>query len=95
MNRELMEKARQAKSPEELLALARENDIQIPEERAKALFETLSSSAELADEELDNVAGGCRTETRNCPHCGSDNTFPIPDDWGGGRHCNSCGEDFD
>lgn len=56
---ELMEKAKQAKSAEELLALARENGMDdFTEESAAAYFECLHKPGELSDEELDNVAGG-------------------------------------
>ena len=56
---ELLEKAKQAKSPEELIALAKEKGTEMTEESAKAYFEQLHKSGELADDELDNVSGGC------------------------------------
>ena len=40
---ELIEKAKSAKTPEELLALAKENGIEMTEESAKAYFEQLQS----------------------------------------------------
>ena len=55
---EQIEKARQANSPEELLALAKENGIELSEDKAKEYFERLNNSGELSDEELDNVSGG-------------------------------------
>ena len=56
---ELIEKAKSAKTPEELMALAKENGMELTEESAKAYFEQLNSkTGELADEELNNVAGG-------------------------------------
>ncbi len=54
----LLEKAKQANSPEELLALAKENGYPLDEEGAKAYFEKIHKSGELSDDELDNVAGG-------------------------------------
>ena len=57
-NKELLEKARQANSPEELLALAKENDVELTQEQAEAYFDQMNKSGELADDELDNVAGG-------------------------------------
>ncbi len=61
-NRELLEKAKQANSPEELLALAKENDYPLDEESAKAYFEKIHKSGELSDDELGSVAGGgCHT----------------------------------
>ena len=60
---ELIEKAKQAKSVEELLALAKENGMEMTEEQANAYFSQLHpTSGEIADEELENVAGGgCRS----------------------------------
>ena len=56
---ELIEKAKEAKNPEELMALAKENGIEMTEESAKAYFEQLHpKTGELSDDELDNVAGG-------------------------------------
>ena len=55
---ELLLKAKQAKSAEELLTLAKENDIELTEESANAYFEQLRKVGELSDDELDNVAGG-------------------------------------
>lgn len=59
MNEELVKKAKEAKTVEELLALAKENSIELTEEQAKACFDQLhSTSGELSDDELDDVAGG-------------------------------------
>ena len=57
-NEELIAKAREAKSAEELLALAKENNVELTEEEAKAYFEQMNKTGELADDELDSVAGG-------------------------------------
>ena len=58
-NQELLAKAKQAKNPDELMSLAKENGIEMTEESAKAYFEQLHpKTGELADDELDNVAGG-------------------------------------
>ena len=54
----MMEKAKEAKSAEELLALAKENDIGMTEEEAEETFAMLGKSGELSDEELANVSGG-------------------------------------
>ena len=57
---ELIEKAKSAKTPEELLALAKENGVELTEESAKAYFEQLNpKTGEVSDDELNNVAGGC------------------------------------
>ena len=58
MDKELFEKAKGAKSAEELLSLAKENGMELTEEEAAAYFAQLNKSGELSDEELDNVAGG-------------------------------------
>ena len=58
MNNELFEKAKGAKSAEELLTLAKENGVELTKEETEAYFAQLNKSGELSDEELDNVAGG-------------------------------------
>ena len=59
MNKELLAKAKETKTPEELLALAKENGAELTEESAKAYFDRLHpQTGELSDDELDNVAGG-------------------------------------
>ena len=59
MNKELLAKAKETKTPEELLALAKENGAELTEESAKAYFEKLHpQSGEISDDELDNVSGG-------------------------------------
>ena len=56
---EQMEKAKAAKSVEELLVLAKENGVEMTEEEAGAYYAQLHpTSGEMADEELENVAGG-------------------------------------
>ena len=59
----MMEKAKGAKSAEELLALAKENEIEMTAEEAEETFAMLNRSGELSDEELANVSGGgCKTD---------------------------------
>ncbi len=53
---EFIEKVRQAKNAEEFIAIVKENGIEIPEDKVKALFEKLKSV--LSDEELGGVSGG-------------------------------------
>ena len=64
MNQELIAKAKETKTPEELAALAKENGMELDAGKAKACFDYLHpKTGELADEELDNVAGGgCYTD---------------------------------
>lgn len=58
VSKELLEKAKAAKSAEELLALAKAENIEISAEEAAKAFAELNKTGELSDEELDNVAGG-------------------------------------
>lgn len=58
LNKELLEKAKEAKSAEELMSFAKENGMELTKEEAEAYFAQLNKSGELSDEELDNVAGG-------------------------------------
>ncbi len=59
VNQELLEKARQAKTSEELAATAKENGIEMTPEEANTYFAQLNpKTGELADDELDSVAGG-------------------------------------
>ena len=55
---EMLEKAKTAKSAEELLAMAKAENIELTEAQAAKAFEELNKNGELSDEELDNVAGG-------------------------------------
>ena len=55
---EIIEKVKTAKSAEELLAMAKAENIELTEAQAAKAFEELNKSGELSDEELDNVAGG-------------------------------------
>ena len=59
ISKELIEKAKTAKTAEELLEMAKAEHIELTEEEAKKAFEKLNKNCELSDEELDNVAGGC------------------------------------
>ena len=55
---EQITKAKAAKSVEELMALAKENGVVLTKEGAAKYFAEFHREGELADEELDNVAGG-------------------------------------
>ena len=72
MNEEMITKAKEAKTVEELIALAKENGVEPNEEDAKMYFEQLNAKkGELPDDELDCVAGGgcLGEEERYCPNC--------------------------
>ena len=70
---EQLAKAKTCKSVEELLAYANEIGYPLTEEQAKKQFEAWNKEGELADEELENVAGGsfvygCSTYSSNYPY---------------------------
>ena len=82
---EMIEKAKAAKSAEDLLALAKENNVEMTADEAKTYFAQLNpKSGELDDDDLDAVAGGasgCGEQIKNgtmvrvingnkCPNCG-------------------------
>ncbi len=58
MTNEMMKKAKECKSAEELLYLAKENGIDLTEEEAAAKFAEFRSEGELSDDELDSASGG-------------------------------------
>ena len=58
ITKELLEKAKTAKTAEELLAMAKAEKVELTEEEAAKAFAELNKTGELSDEELDNVAGG-------------------------------------
>lgn len=56
---EMIQKAKAAKSFEELKALAKENELELTDEEAQAYYEQLhATTGEMEDDELENVAGG-------------------------------------
>ena len=64
LNDKLLEKAKNAKNAEELLKVAKENGIELSIDEAKTYFARLNAKeGELADDELDNVAGGRKCGT--------------------------------
>ena len=58
-SKELIEKAKTAKTAEELLVMAKAENIELSAEEAEKAFAELNKTGELSDEELNNVAGGC------------------------------------
>ena len=84
-NAEMIEKAKVAKSVEELLEIAKANGVEMTAEEAATYFAQLNpKSGELDDDALDGVAGGCGgsgeiyvpdgtirvTSGQTCPKCG-------------------------
>ena len=67
LTQELIEKAKLAKSVGELIALAKENGIELTEEANTYFAQLNPKTGELGDDELDSVAGGgkCGTIYKN------------------------------
>lgn len=60
---ELIDSAKKTETAQELIALAKENGIELTEEQAEAYIAQFHVAGELSDAELDNVTGGgCYTE---------------------------------
>ena len=104
-NQELLKKAVAAKSAEELLALAKENGMEMTGEQAAAYYAKLHPvSGEMADDELENVAGGgCGNSLRNgdrvhlfngCPKCGCHFAVLVCNPYFVGAQCEQCKESF-
>ena len=96
---ELLTKAKAAKSAEELIALAKENNIELTEEEAEKYFTEWHKEGELADEELDNVVGGtCYSPGVKDPYDGQWRQYAIVSPlnecpyWD--RTCHKCGQSF-
>ena len=65
---ELIAKAKATKSAQELLELAKANNVDLTETEAKTYFEQLNANGAVSDDELDIVAGGL-----GCPDDGEEN----------------------
>ena len=87
--KELLEKAKAAKSPEEIQTFAKENGMEdFSLESAKAYYEQFHKEGELSDEELDNVAGGaCYTDDGRM-------VTTIANFCEDGHRCKKCGRNF-
>ena len=72
VSKELLEKAKAATSAEELLELAKAENIELSAEQAAKAFAELNKTGELSDEELDNVSGGCGKSPRDGNRFGSE-----------------------
>ena len=100
---EMIEKAKTAKSTDELLELAKANGVEITEDDAKSYFAQPNPKyGEIDDDELDNVAGGACyagdgrmvvtvgyvcADISGCPHC-KNSSLRI--DASGCVYCNTC-----
>ena len=87
LTNEMIEKAKVAKSAEELLEIAKANGVEMTPDEAATYFAQLNpNSGELNDDELDNVSGGaCSSNSANYAHEG-DRVRVI-----NGRRCSVCG----
>ena len=65
---ELITKAKVATNAEELLKIAKANNVEMTEEEAKTYFAQLNANGAVSDDELDIVAGGL-----GCPDDGEEN----------------------
>ena len=63
---ELIAKARTAKSAEELLELAKANNVELTAEEAKTYFEQLNANGAVSDDELNAVSGGNEEDEKKC-----------------------------
>ena len=92
LNHEMIEKAKAAKSAEELLALANDNGVEMTAEEAATYFAQLNpTSGELNDDDLDSVAGGgCGGSDNDNPAVGVGDKLQITS----GKNCSSCGSNM-
>ena len=78
ITKEIYEQALNAQNADEIARIAESAGVKLEKSEAEALFARLHSTDadEVADEELDNVSGGCSypPDPRTCPRCGSTDT---------------------
>ncbi|MDM8288748.1 hypothetical protein QUW41_05400 [Slackia piriformis] len=78
ITKEIYEQALNAQNADEIARIAESAGVKLEKSEAEALFARLRSAdvEEVADEELDNVSGGCSypPDPRTCPRCGSTDT---------------------
>ena len=87
-NAEMIAKAKSVNSAEELIALAKENGIDMTEDEAKTYFAQLNpKSGELDDDDLDSVAGGACGDSNNGPDVNRGDMVRITS----GETCSKCG----
>ena len=100
---EMIQKAKAAANPEELLKIAHENNVDMTADAAKEMYSELHAEGSLSDDELNNVAGGgCSDSPNECPDCGSTNVhYEVSVEGNSTRlktfykcHCNDCGTNW-
>lgn len=78
ITKEIYEQALNAQNADEIARIAESAGVKLEKSEAEALFARLHSTdaEEVADEELDNVSGGCSypPDPRTCSRCGSTDT---------------------
>ena len=85
---ELIDKAKAAKSAEELLEIAKANGVELTAEEAKTYFEQLSANSAVSDDDLDAVAGGaCGTDGEAEEETAEEERQALPT---GKRICPAC-----
>lgn len=99
LSKGLLEKAKTAKSAEELYEMAKAESVVITAEDAAKAYTLLNQTSELADDELDNVVGGCGGDgdgKTHCPKCNSVNVKWVKTnkDGDGFWMCNDCNKMF-
>ena len=92
INAEMIEKAKSAKSAEELLELAKASNVEMTADEAATYFAQLNpKSGELDDDDLDAVAGGgCGGSDNDNPAVGVGDKLQITS----GKNCSSCGSNM-
>ena len=92
LNTEMIEKAKAAKSAEELLELAKAGGVKMTADEAATYFAQLNpKSGELDDDDLDAVAGGgCGGSDNDNPAVGVGDKLQITS----GKNCSSCGSNM-
>ena len=59
---EMIGRAKTAENVDVLVAIAKENGVELTEDEAKEYFEQLNANGVVSDDALDVVAGGCGTD---------------------------------
>ena len=92
INAEMIEKAKAAKSAEELLELAKASNVEMTADEAATYFAQLNpKSGELDDDDLDAVAGGgCGGSDNDNPAVDVGDTVQVTS----GETCSSCGNNI-
>ena len=69
ISQSVLKAIKEAKSLEEVKKIAKDNNIEISDIILEKLFNNYHNNGELADDQLQNVSGGCDTETTKTNCC--------------------------